>query len=765
VDTSKKHTHKIETTVCMVVLFLLTVTISANELPSTEDINSLAEAARLTTDMFMQESFELRMAYEFGGRFLRHEDKENLHKLAKTAGDRLQAIAKAQTALKQQIEDYQGRDWDSRYGSTALWRKLFEDLYITSVSKCEIDFYLALSAQPPQRDKILRKILAQLDSLDQTRNAAYTQFLKARTLALLCRTDPVYKPSAEEQFDLLAGRSDIEQPTVFRIAIERIKLLGPAGADELGELAEAIAKSSCTEDMELVLSLAFLQRRYDPDALERTVRRWPRIEDFLGSSVLFELSYYIERGQLDLQKIGVLEAELAAQAAWRNKTTDYRVLLDQLSNAEKFQTPLILYISAVAFADSSPAKALNLLVKASTLQQKQKSNRLNVEAREIAKQAARLAYNLFAQNQQHCRLALEAFENYCTMAEGKIDDELQYLYSVVLNICGRTEKSKKLLQKIADRPTGNWRNRARLDLIIEAIQEKQNEKKEQKAELLKQLDDLIADCIGQNETDSRLRTKAVTIYCQLLLESEDGDSAQKVLNILAEAEAIRDPNLNVFKSQALWRLGRLDESADCLVKAVQSNGCEYVAEAMKLLSEIVDEIDRFQKDDSSLTDNCEKLAQFCYDCLDGEIKQRAVLFLIEMSVFAETKKINKLSVFERLLDNMARAGLSEDVDFIRCRARLLARQGKFNKAAGLWAQLAETRKTELHSANQRSWKWWRAKYYELYCWSKCPQTKKDSLSHTIEVLENSFTDIPPLWAEKLSLLKQQTSGRMIEAGN
>ena len=763
--TSKKDARKIETALCMVVSFFLTATISANEPPITEDINSLSEAARLTTDMFMQESFKLRLAYEFGGRFLTQEDKENLHKLAKTTSQQLRVIAKAQTALKQQIEDYQGRDWDSRYGSTGLWRKLFGDLYITSISKCEIDFYLALSAQQPQKNKILRKILAQLDSLDQTQNAAYAQFLKARTLALLCRTDPAYRPSAEEQFDLLAGRSDIEQPTVFRIAIERIKLLGPAGADELDKLAEAIAKSSCTEDIELVLSLAFLQRRYDRDAFERTVQRWPRIEDFLGSSILFELSYYIERGQLDLQKISVLEAELASQAAWKNKTTNYGILLDQLSNAEKFQTPLILYVTAVAFADSSPAKALNLLVKASTLQQTQKSDRLDIEASKIAKQAARLAYNLFAQNQQHCRLTLEAFENYCIMAVGKIDEELQYLYSVVLNICGRTEKSKKLLQKIADRPTGNWRNRARLDLIINAIREKQNEKKEQRTELLKQLNDLIADCTGQNETDSRLWTKAVTIYCQLLLESEDGDSAQKVLNILTEAEAIRDPNLNVFKSQALWRLGRLDESADCLVRAAQSGGCEHVAEAMKLLSEIVDEIDRFQKDESSLMDNCKELAQFCYDCLDGKIKQRATLFLIEISVFAETKKRNKLSGFERLLDNMARAGLSEDVDFIRCRARLLARQGKFNKAAGLWAHIGQMRKSQSLSASRRSWKWWRAKYYELCCRAKWPTTEKNSLLHTIEVLENSFTDVPALWAKNISLLKQQTSERLIGAGN
>ena len=93
-----------------------------------------------------------------------------------------------------------------------------------------------------------------------------------------------------------------------------------------------------------------------------------------------------------------------------------------------------------------------------------------------------------------------------------------------------------------------------------------------------------------------------------------------------------------------------------------------------------------------------------------------------------------------------------DVNFLRCRARLLAEQGKFNKAAKVWAQVAQMRKKDMTPENQRSWKWWRAKFYDLDCWSKSPKTQKQEVLHTIDVLKNSFDNIPPLWAEKLNLL-------------
>jgi len=599
------------------------------------------------------------------------------------------------------------------------------------------------------------------------RNTAYLQFLKAKTYSLLARTDPIYEVFAEKEFDQLSWRSDISHSTSFRIAIERIKLFGPAESYRLKKLAENIAKSRCKDDIELVLSLACVQRWYDPEGFEKTVQTWPKIEDFLGLLALSDLSHRIDEGRLIkqyLHNLSVFEAELAAQAAWKNKTKEYKTLLGCLLGEEKFQTPLILYVAAIAFAESSPAEAVNLLVKASTLQSAiggQNSDRLDIEANEIARQAAQLAYGINSQDPAHCRLAIEAFENYRTIAAEKIDGETEYLYTVILNDCGQAEKSKLLLDKIAGRPAGRWRNRAKLDLIMATIRQSQSKSREKHSELLKLLGDLITDC-RRNENDSRLRTEAITVYCRLLVESKDKASAQKVLDVLTDVEIAIDPNLSALKSNALRQLDRLDESAEYLAKICRTNNYEHVIEAEKLLLRVIDRFEQLQhgtsdfprllKNSQTIARYCERISLTTYGLIPVG---RARLYLAEILLVNASKAGHKLSQIEKGLNDLSSNDRSDNVDLVRCRARLLTAQGKFADAARLWAQVAKIRKNELREANRRTWKWWRAKFYELDCFAKIPQTDKMNVLHTVEVLENSFTDIPVLWAEKLNLLKQR----------
>ena len=750
---SNKHAAKLITALCTAVFFSFAATGSANTLPTAEDINSSAEKVRLTVDTFMQKSFEPRMRYEYSGKFLNPSDKDNLHKLAERARNDLAETARKQEQLKQQIEDYEGDDWDAKYGASGLWRKLFADLYKTTLSKCEIDFYLALTEEQPQRNETLHRILAEIDSLNQTYKQYGPKLIKGKVLALLAQTDPVYKSAAIKELEAFAIYSDISRP--IRAAIEKIKLAGSAKPNELNSFVRALAQNRYGGYIELTLSLMFVQRKYDPAGFEKSVRIFPETEDFLGSLVLSDISSRTAQ-QEDLSQISVFEAELAAQTAWKNGAKDYKTLLDYLSNTEKFQTPLILYVAAVAFAESSPTKATNLLVEASKLQKMQKSAKLDVEAEETAKQAAQLAYNLFVEDSSNCQLGLKAFENYIATANKKVDEELEYLYSIVLNDCGQATKSKELLEKIANRPTGNWRNRAKLDLIVRELQQTQDENQSRQNELLEQLSDFILSYHGQDKNSNRLRMEAITIYCQSLLESGDKSSAQKVLAILDKAEPTRGIPFDLFKSKALQQTGRLEESVRHMVLATGMDSGALAGVVMELLSEVVDTIDQLQTQTDefdNMMQDCKKLAEFCYKSFSSD--RRSGLLLAEISVFAAGKEKEKLLEIDKLLNDIAKYRNTDDVDLVRCRARLLSEQGKFSEAADLWAQICKIRKSEVPSANKRSWKWWRAKFYELDCWAKCPQTKKVDIYHTIEVLENSFTDIPPVWAEKLDSLKQQ----------
>jgi len=762
---SIKRTTKIATALSVAFLFLSSSSGFADALPTAEDINSLAENAKLTAGTFMQQSFKLRMQYEFSGRFLTDDDKENLYKLAKNAGDKLQAIVKKQEIQKQQIEDYQGDDWDQRYGSTGLWRKLSADIYTTKLSRFKIDYYRALASEHPQRDQILHLILGEMDSLAQSGKRFGPNLTRGRTLALLAQTEPSYKDAAVREFEAFAVYSDIYRPTMA--AIEKMKLLSPPDTNQLNILVKTLQSNWHDRYLELILSLMFLQRQYDPEGFEKTVQSQLQIEDFIGSLVLADLVNRISQRQTteeNLEQISVFEAELAVQAAWKDETKNYKKLLSCLSNTEKFQTPLILYATATKLAESSPTKAVNLLVKASKLQQ-QKSDGLNIEPYKIAEQAAQLAYNLFAKDPcnglghtAYCSVAIDAFDNYSTIAADRIDEELKYLYSSVLRDCGRVEESKKLLQKIADRPTGLWRRRAKLDLILQQMQQNHKQQTSQD-ELLEQLRDFILNCPGRDEKSNAIRAEALNIYCRSLLERADELSAQKVLDILDKAENTSGIQFDFFKAKALQQIGKLEQAVHYMVSAIVYDSGSLAPQVTQLLSEVVDKIEQFEtqaEDFDKMLDSCIKLAEFGNKSLNN---QQTALLLAEFLVFAADNEQSRLTEAERLLNTLAEETDSGDVDFLRCRARLLAEQGEFEAAAGLWAKLCEMRKDELSLTNQRSWKWWRAKYYELYCWSKLPQTRKADVAHSIEILENSFHNIPPLWAKRLSLLKKGAPAR------
>jgi len=310
----------------IVVLFVVFLSSAlAGALPIAEDINSLAENARLTTDTFMQQSFKLRMQYEYSGRFLTEDDKENLYQLAKDAGDRLQAIVKEQETLKRQIEDYQGDDWDARYGSTGLWRKLSADIYTTKLSKFEINYYLALASEQPQRDQILHLVLGEIDSLAQGNRRFGPNLIRGKTLAMLAQTEPSYKDAAARELEVFSFYSDIYRPTAA--AIEKMKLLGRADTDRLNVLVKTLRSNWHKGYLELLPSLMFLQRRYDPEGFEKTVRSWPQIEDFVGSLALADLDNRISQRQTakgNLEQISVFEAELAVQTAWKGETKNYK---------------------------------------------------------------------------------------------------------------------------------------------------------------------------------------------------------------------------------------------------------------------------------------------------------------------------------------------------------------------------------------------------------------------------------------------------------
>jgi len=731
----------------------------AGTLPGPADVNALAEAATSVWSQFRSEAGQLRFQYEYSGRFLDPADKRKLQSLAARASQELEKIGASQRRLKSRIEEYQGDDWDRRYGSTGLWRRLFADLYATSVSKVEVDFHIVLCADGEARRKALHGILEQIDSLTRDYDTARLDFLRALAFAHLAREDPAYEALARRGFDALASRSDVQPAIALRAAIESIRLFGDDRPDQRDRLAEALLRSK-TNEPELILSLACLEHQLGrPQAFEKIVNGRGAVENFMGVLVLRDLAYRLAHNELELGRVSVFEAELAAQAAWGDVPEDWAGLLRRFCESRRFRRPLILYVTAVALAATAPDDSADLLIEAAKLQEEQNSARLGLGPAKIAEQAERLICESYAVGRSDPNAVLRVFGRCVQIAGGPDDRNLEYCYAGALIRAGRRQQGRELLTKIARSPDAALRHRAKLDLIEAGLAEYQTGKRG-KDGLSAELLELLGDCTWQD--DPGVRSRALAVYCEMLLRDPDRAEARKVLELLSDSELQNAPNLNLYRSSALRQLDRLEEAVACLAPVSPADERAYAVEAGALLAAVLDEIERLQA-------NCADPARLLADTLAVARRCRRVsrsrpelvdpcrvgLYLAELSILQAVEDRAALSRIGAQLAGLAAAGGDDDVDFLRSRARLLAARGDFAAAAALWARVAQLHRKP--SVNRQDASWWRAKFYELDCWAKAPDSPRKDILHAIEVLRSSFAEIPPFWAEKLDALSRRLS--------
>jgi hypothetical protein len=659
--------------------------IASESLPTAQDINDAVQKAKQTYNSFFTQTFTIRMQYEYSGRFLNPQDKDALCKAAQQTSANLEQIANTQSAMKQAIESYQKDDWEALFGQTGLWRKLAADLTNTQTGKLEIDYYLARIAGSRETEQQLFKILA---------------------------------------------KSDLSRCAPLKASLEKINYLGPSGPNELDDIAGSLAKSDCSDDPEMLLTLAILQNKYAPDTLQNTLSHSSQTGNFLGKIILEDLS-----SGSDLNSLNPLTAELVAYAASTTNFPAHKELLLAIAEADKLKTPGVLCIAGGSIIKSDPGKAIELLMESSDLQLRQKEPLLDIDANATSEYAARLAYDNFTQNNIDCNLVIAAFDNYANITSDKMGEEMQYLYGEILFDCGKTQKASEIFTKLSDVSKSIWRDKATLELLKIKI----NTDPEK---ILPQMLNFILNCKGQDEQKRLLRLEAMDIYCRTILGSDINDSAAQVLNLLDTAEQTPGLRYDLFKAQALRQLGRLEESARYMSKAVIGDSSSSAALAAQIASDTIDKIELWQKDANDFNEllrNCDTLAEFANKSVNS---RQTALLLAEASIIEGKSILTPFSPDEN------------DITWLRVQARLLMAQEKFEQSAKLWAKIAELRRNETPTQTQKSWHWWQAKFYELDCLAKSQQADKQNIAHAIDVLSGSNPQIPAPWAEKLDILKQ-----------
>ena len=673
----------------IVALFVFPSTIFAEDLPTADEISLLAQKAKQTADDFYRDTFEMRMRYEYAGSFLDPNDKAKLLELASQASADLEKITQDQNNLKKQIEDYQGDDWEMLFGQTGLWRKISADLLNTKTIKLEIDYRLA-------------RIKGEIES-------------------------PAQKQYLQQQ-----ARSNWAWCEAIKLSMEKVKCIGLSNSDEFDDIAEALAASECNENPEMLLSLAILQNKYAPDKLKNTLSSHSHVSELLGKIILDCLAL-----DPNLDLLNPVTAELAADAALKTNPAAYKDLLLAVAGVDKLKTPGTLAVAAISVAETNPQTAVKFFIESSALRFQKKETLLDIDAKAAAEHAVRLAYENFVLKNIDCNLAIAAFENCTNIASDKLTEEMQYDYGEILLDCGRTKNAIETFSKLANNSQSIWRDKANFKLLKIQIDAGQNDQS------LPRLRKLILSCTGRNELKDRLRYKALDLYCRTALVLDSNDYTEKILNLLDSAESTPNFPYDLYRAQAFHKLGRLEDSARFMSKALDTNDILIAPQAVVLLSEILDKIELWQQnaaDYKQLLKNCETLAEYALKSADTA--QNNLLL-------AEVLILNGKRIERPLPSN------NEDIIWLRVMARMLMAQNKFEQAVKLWTQIAESKRNQFAEQSRKSYGWWQAKFYELDCLSKLPSANLKDIHHTIEVLQSTYTEIPAPWPEKLDLLKQR----------
>ena len=495
-----------------------------------------------------------------------------------------------------------------------------------------------------------------------------------------------------------------------------------------------------TNELELVLPIVFLQRKLDENAFEKAIERQPEIKTILGSLILAYLN-----SNAEFEDVTTFEANLAALSAWQDGPGRYGKLLDTLCSADKFKTPLVLYVTAISCAKDNPKKSAKLLINASKMQESNFDKMLNIDPTKIASQGCLLAYKTFAKKKDDEELTILTFENYFQLAAGNVDSKIKYIYCDVLSSLGQKNRSRELLKEISNNPSSPYRCQGKYDLILDQMQ------RGLQAELIEKIEELIYDCRKANQ--AKIELQATRIYCRIALNNLNKDKAKKALSVLRKTQINLDDEIFAFKAKAYLLTDRFIESVKTMLEL--EDNCLYYSLVLDIFEQAAVNLDKMRYKQEELTElekNCRKIFEAFDNCFDKSQKSIAQLYLTEISAFSSRGDAIRLSEIEKQLDLTSVIACGE-FELLRCQARLAMYQQKFAQAGVLWGKFCDLSKNKADIPIEINSSWWQGKYYQLYCFKNSSNAKQSELLHIIEVLERTYPDRPQFWTLKISALK------------
>jgi hypothetical protein len=732
----------------LLMIIAVTVALQGSALaapPTVEDVNSferdIEEAGLIGYTMLTDESAQLDLV----GEVIPASDKEKLRQFCHGMDEEFGAFATRGAVMVAAMEAYQGDDWEKRYGKTGLWRRLKKVNGGIIVSKSQMMYYLALLGDDNARDGELRKVISQLDALRTEAKSTFADLLEARSYLRLVA------PTADDKdraIALLKGivsgdDKDSEWPEAF---VELYRSSSSRDPKTLEQAWKAVNRPGVWEGPYARLHIALAAWESGrSDWLENLTTKTYyggmdheidtiEYEDLHGEGGTCALVIAERRMKRDGVKwIGPYAAELIAWSAIGNDIETHGDIIEAMAAVPQFRRGSVLYALGRKREAADPNKAVELMLEGI-------KGMKSYRQKNPAEYAARLAYNLFTKDRTKCSLAKDALALYMRLAEKSPDEQLNYCYYTVCKECGDANEAGKTLEKTAKEGTGEYQRMAKYQLALKFLDP---DKEMQPLKALPIIEEVMA---GGGELG---RTATLT-WCRLTMNADANEGPRKVLAKLAQWKELSADETEV-KLYALIGLGQVDKAVLELKPSYYEKKRDDEVVLYEVMEQFLDTAEKYEQspDYRKAVKNCYLVAKNCsvWDPSPRGYPPMAA----EAAILLPPVDKDTLASIETII-----AAAEKDIGpnhepLIRAKARMLMLKQDWQEAGAHWGRLCE-RLIYQAKGDQRSWQWWRAKYYQILCWSKGKDATKEELARRIEVIRSSCGPVPELWEKKLKAM-------------
>ncbi|MDD5135445.1 MAG: hypothetical protein PHP01_08560, partial [Phycisphaerae bacterium] len=135
--------------------------------PDANALAALSDKAGRIFQSFLSETLEQRLGIEYNKGQLSERYKKSVSDVAQKQAEAIAQILNEQVECKEQIEDYDGSDWEEKFGSTGLWNNIKNDILKSQTILSHIDDFRTSKTSPLQT--------ALADDFETDANLAFAQ--------------------------------------------------------------------------------------------------------------------------------------------------------------------------------------------------------------------------------------------------------------------------------------------------------------------------------------------------------------------------------------------------------------------------------------------------------------------------------------------------------------------------------------------------------------------------------------------------------------